>query len=314
MQTLPLALDGLPEGRLPHAFLDQAVEVQLRAHELRLAPEPLRFGQDVAVLGDQRMPVPGQVGGGFAVASGGIQVAAEAARGLTGYQLAPVAGLADGHVRSRQVRDHRGAGERSERGRRHWHPHVLADLHVQYQPRLPLGLEEQPTPEGHSGLPAQVDVIAQRRVTGGELARLVELPIVGQEGLGCHAQNPTAMDHRAAVVERAVDLQRQSNDADERKPGRGAQYHTETVLDRFEQCFLVEQVVAGIAGKPQLREQHKHCLLGSGLLHQCHRLGGVELRIRDAERRDAHRHAHQVVAVQVEEWGGRFAIHATQYL
>jgi len=57
-------------------------EVDVGDDQLLLLGEPLRLGQQVAVLVDQRLPVPGEIGRRLAHTGGGVQIAGDRPRGL----------------------------------------------------------------------------------------------------------------------------------------------------------------------------------------------------------------------------------------
>jgi hypothetical protein len=59
-------LGALAEARLACAFLHEAVEIDVRHDELRGVAEALGLGERVAVLVDQAVAVPGEIGGRFA--------------------------------------------------------------------------------------------------------------------------------------------------------------------------------------------------------------------------------------------------------
>jgi hypothetical protein len=104
----------LAEGVLPHAVGGQASEVDVGKGELRRVGEAPGLGGQGAVLVDDRVAVPGEVGGRLAEARGAVEVGREAARRLVGDELVAVALLADDDVRRREVRHHGGAGEGRE--------------------------------------------------------------------------------------------------------------------------------------------------------------------------------------------------------
>src|SRR5690606_2525808 len=99
------------EGRESRAFLNEAVEVEVRQYELLLRVEACRLGEQDVVLIDQRMPIPGQVRGGLAGARCRVEVRGGAAAGVGGAELASELGLADGDVAGREVEQHRRSGE-----------------------------------------------------------------------------------------------------------------------------------------------------------------------------------------------------------
>ena len=67
--------------------------------------------------------------------AGGVDVGGEAARRRRAGQQAAVLGAADRDRAAGQVGQHRRAGQRGLRARRHRHQHVLADLDVQHEAR-----------------------------------------------------------------------------------------------------------------------------------------------------------------------------------
>ena len=67
-------------------------EVELGGDELGLLGEPLSLREDAAVLGDQGVAVPGEIGGGLAGARSRVQVRGEAAGGLAGDEIVAVPG------------------------------------------------------------------------------------------------------------------------------------------------------------------------------------------------------------------------------
>jgi hypothetical protein len=181
--------DAVPERRLPHPLLREPFEVDLGGDDLGVLVEALRLGQHVAVLGDQGVAVPGEVGGGLAGAGRRVQVRRQAPRRLHRHELAAIAGLADRERGGREVQQDRRAGQRGVRGRRDRHPDVLADLDVDRQQRLLLALEQDAAAERDVGLAEQVDAVAGRRLRRLELARLVVLAIVRQERLRDEAED-----------------------------------------------------------------------------------------------------------------------------
>jgi hypothetical protein len=68
-----------------------------------------------------------------------------------------------------------------------------------------------------------------------------------------------------------------------------------------EQRALVEQVVAGIGRQPEFGEGHQRGALVGSLARQLDGPGGIEGRIGHAAARAGHRHAREVVRVEIEE-------------
>ena len=140
----------IAEAGHAHPVLRQPLQVNVRRDHLLAVRKALGLGQQVGVLVDQRMPVPGQVGGGFARAGAGIQIGGDALARLRGAEVVAVFGLADGDVAGREVDQHGRARQRRVGARRDGRPHVLANLGVQAE-ALEVGrLEDQVVAEGHA--------------------------------------------------------------------------------------------------------------------------------------------------------------------
>ena len=297
---LLVLLDRVAERVQAHALARDALEVDVGADEVRADNEPLRFGEQVAALVDQRLAVPAEVGRRFAEPGRRVQVGGEAARRLHADEAVPVVGLADRDVRCRQVDQHRRAGERGIARRRDRHPDVLADLAGDLQERQVGRLEDQVGAEGHVGV-EQAHRGRHRGVAGLELARLVELAVVRQVGLRHDAEDAAVADHRRAIEEAMVDAQRQADDGDRRDRGGRRGDAAERDLAGVEQGALVEQVVAGVGREAQLGEGDHDGALRRGLLEHPDRLAGVVGRIGDADVRHGDGDAREAVAVGVEE-------------
>ena len=151
------------EARHARAFLAQVIEVEVGGDQAGLGGEADRFREPLAVLVDQRVAVPGEVGGGLAGTRGGVQAAGDAARGMRGAQQPPIVRLADGDVAGGEVGQHRGAGERGQRARRQRDPQVLAHLEVQHEAGQIARLEQQVGAERH--------LLAAQAQRGGECLR-----------------------------------------------------------------------------------------------------------------------------------------------
>ncbi len=301
LQPRALALNGVAEGRLAHALLDEPLQVDLGAEHGGLVGEALGLGEQHAVLGDERVAVPGEVGGGLAGAGGRVEVGGEAAGRLAHDELAAVVGLAHGDVRGRQVEQDRGAGEGGVGRGGHGHPQVLADLDEEGEAGLLVGLEQQARAERDAALAAQGDRVAHGGVAGGELAALVELAVVGQVGLRHDAEDAALGEDDGAVVEQGVDLEGEADDADERQPPRRVEDHCQRLQTGVEEGALVEEVLAGVGRQAQLGEEGERGALVGRLAQEGDGLLGVVDRIGHADRRQGDRHTHEVVVVEVEE-------------
>ena len=76
MRAKPLAViaRAIGEARGPHAVLHQPLEVHVGSYQLLLRREALAFGEQLGVLVDQRLAIPGEVGRGLAGACGDVDM------------------------------------------------------------------------------------------------------------------------------------------------------------------------------------------------------------------------------------------------
>ena len=198
------------EGALPQPLRHEPLQVDVGHGAGRAGREALGLAEQVAVLVDEGLPVPGQVGRRLTFAGRGIQVCRQAPR--RGGAREELAVLGAGH-RDRgagQVGEDRGAGERGLGRRRHGHPHVLAHLDVQHEARHVGRVEEQVRAERHADacdLDLAADVVA-----GCEVPPLVELAVGRQVGLGGDAEDASAVDDDGAVVEPVAPGERGADD------------------------------------------------------------------------------------------------------
>ena len=112
-----------------------------------------------------------------------------------------------------------------------------------------------------------------------ELARLVKFAVVGQIGLGNHAEDASSVDNHRAIEQQMSYLQRRTHHDDHRPRRRGLANLTQTLAAAVEHRPLMEQIVAGVGRNPQLGEKCKYYLTFDRLLRQRDGFGGVESRI-----------------------------------
>ena len=134
----------------PHALLCQQLHVYIGDGDLVDVREPLRLGEQDAVLVDEAVAVPRQIGRRLSVPRWCTRTPRAAApRHRDRHSSMSICVLADRDVARRHVHQQRGARHRRSRGRRKGHPHVLADLHVHAQPRHALKAKQEIGAEGH---------------------------------------------------------------------------------------------------------------------------------------------------------------------
>ena len=199
-------------------LLPQHAEVDIGGgHDGRLR-EAFGFRQQRAVLVDAGLAVPRQVGGGLASAGGGVEVGGEAAGGLGAAEQVAGLGAADGDRAARQVGEHGGTGQGGLRAGWDGDPDVLAHLGVDGEAgQVRGGFEQQVGAEGH-GLAGEGEGLARDAVTGGEMAALVELAVVGQVDFRHGAQDAAAVEGEGGV-EQAAAVDERGADEKQREQG-----------------------------------------------------------------------------------------------
>ena len=298
---LEMIVNRLGEGVLAHAILGQAVQVDIAGDEVRTIEKSLAFRHKRAVFVDQRLPIPGEVGGGFALTGRAVDVCRQAAAGLIGDKQAPIARFCHGDIGRGDVDEDSRSGHRGIRGRRNGNPQVFANLHEECEQWLVLGLEKQPIAEGNVALAAQIDRVPEAMVGRRELAQLVEFPIIRQISLGDQAKNASLAHHRGAIEKQAIDNQRHSHDGGDGNFRRCLDDLGQRVTAGIEQRLLMKQILAGVRREPQFRERHQQGLALGGFAHQGDGLLGIERRIRHEHLRDRGSDPDEVVVVQIEK-------------
>ena len=261
------ALRNRVEHLGPAALIAQLLDVDLGGMDTALKAAVLEHG---AVFRDHLVGAEHHVGGGLAVAGAGVDVAAQELCGLHAHQMAAVAVLADDVVAGGQVADDGSAGRRQIHGGGDRGPHVLADLKAQDQLRQGDAGKHQLVAEGH-GLAAEGHgAVALRR--GGELPLLVKLAVIGQVGLGDHAQNLSFLYNNRTVIQFVIFPHGHPHGCDDFQGPGSSQNSAQSLLGAPQQGLLVEQIAAGIAGQAQLRH---HQYLGAGLVRLAHHGKGL---------------------------------------
>ena len=82
------------ERRLAHAVLRQRLQIDVDDDVRAAEREALGLADQLAALGDQAVPVPGEVGGRLAEAGGAVDLHGEVARRRAAHQLLAVLPLA----------------------------------------------------------------------------------------------------------------------------------------------------------------------------------------------------------------------------
>ena len=193
-----------------------------RARAAAASAKRSRLGEQRAVLVDQRVAVPGEVGGRFArrprrcrgrprcSAPTGCRRARGGSRPCRPSRWTPRGWRSPSRRRARRRRRAASAPRGPRRSRRAGRASAA-----------PASRKSRSAPNG-ARLPGEHDLRLARGVARRELAPLVELAVVRQVGLRHHAEQPALADERGAVVEQAVDHHRQADQRGERQVLRAA--------------------------------------------------------------------------------------------
>uniref|UniRef100_A0A0N4ZIW7 LigA n=1 Tax=Parastrongyloides trichosuri TaxID=131310 RepID=A0A0N4ZIW7_PARTI len=243
-----LALDpgAVGEGAVAQAVQTDAVHVHVGDRQMAMRREPLALGQPRAQLVNGRLTVPRQIRGALAPARGGEDIGRQGARRLAGAQQGALVGLADDDVGGRQVAQDARACERRPRRRRQRRPEVLADLDGEDEAR-PVGrLKDQARGEIDART-VQDDSVLAAAGGGREPALLIIFAVVGQIGLGDHAQHLAPAQHDGAVEQGVAVADRRADHGDHARLVRDLGQARDLALDLFQQGRLQVQVVDGRA-------------------------------------------------------------------
>ena len=253
------------EGVHPPAVVEEAAYVDLRDGQPR-GEAALR--QKGPVLGDHVVAGEDHVRGGFPLPGVGIDVAAAEPAGLPPHQLPAVGGLAHHLVGGGEVQNHRRPRPGQGGGGGLRGPEVLADLHANHQARQGIALQDHAVGEvdillagqGHQGVHA---------LPGGEPALLIELPVVGDIGLGDQTQDLSSLYDSGAIVQLVVPFvpHRQTDGREDIQVFRGLQDGPQALPGPVQEGVLKKEVGAGVAGQAQLRQYQEFYPLPLGLSH-----------------------------------------------
>ena len=122
------------------------------------------------------------------------------------------------------------------------------------RPSTSVAANSRSVPNG-AGRPATSIVQTGDAVPGGELATLVELAVVRQVQLRHHTEHLAAVDDHGGVEQPGLVAQRGADDEHRQQIGGGLDDLRQALVDRVEQGVLTQQVVDGVAGQRQFREQ-----------------------------------------------------------
>ena len=133
------------------------------------------------------------------------------------------------------------------------------------------------------------------QAAGGKPALLIELPVVGQIGLGDHRHDLAFLDGHGAVIELSGAAQGHAEHRQDLQVAGGFQDSPQALHSPFQQGVVQKQVAAGIAGKAQFRQGQDLYALLVRLPDHGEDLLGVVPAIRHPDLRGSCRHADKAV-------------------
>ena len=83
---------------------------------------------------------------------------------------------------------------------------------------------------------------------------VLKLVVIGQMGLGNHAQNPPFLYYNGAIIQFVMDSQGHSHRRHYFQVPRGLQHGFQSLLRLPQEGLLIEEIAAGVARHPQLRQ------------------------------------------------------------
>src|SRR5207249_5872580 len=104
----------LPPRALAEAVLEDRPEVDVDGHRVAGEREPLRLADDLAVLRDEPMAVPGEVRGRLPEARRAVELDGQVLGRGRAHEVLAVLPLADGHVGGGEIRQDRRTGESAD--------------------------------------------------------------------------------------------------------------------------------------------------------------------------------------------------------
>ena len=194
----------------PQALRPQQVQVDVGHRAAWALREPLRLGEQDAVLPDHRLAVPGEVGGRLALARRRVHVGREAPRRRGPAQQAAVVGPADGDRAAGEVGQHGRSGERAPP--RWAAPAPTCPRRSRRAARTPARRRRRTAGRGRTGPRRRRAGPSAQVVAGRDLPPLVELAVGRQVRLGHHAEDAPAVHDDRRVVDPVPVPQRGADD------------------------------------------------------------------------------------------------------
>ena len=215
------------------------------------------FRQDVAAFRDQLMSAVDGVGSGLAAARSAVDVYAFAPARMGRYQGAAIIALAYHLIACRKVQDDVRSRLRQAGGRGCGHPHILAYLRRQGQPRQGDALAHHIAHgEGHAHSSAGEGHFPRHSVEGCEVARFVKLPVGGDIRLGISRDYPAARYDKGAVIQLVLHCDRRAHGEDGVEIPCIFRQIKEGVRAAAEQFFLQKKIAERISAQGKFGEDY----------------------------------------------------------
>ena len=234
-----------------------------------------------------------QIGAALPLARIRIEIGAQQPRRLAGHQHAAVIGLAHALVAGRRIHDHCRARHGQPHARRIGHPQILTDLRADGQ-RGHLAAAKQHFPAERHPAPQQLHLAHGRR-SGREVAHFIIDAVIRQIALGHHAQHAPALDERRAIVQPALQRQRQPHADGHVQRDRSVAYARKRLERTVQQRPRQKQIRRRIARYAQLRQRQQLRLPRVCLTHQRNYALRVSRAVRHPYFRRSYRHAHKSI-------------------
>ena len=233
------------------------VQIQLRKN--RLVFESRSLCQHASVLCDHMMPGKNEILRGFPVPRARIDIAAQKPRARGSDQALTVGVLSHRLVGGGQVDNHRRARLcKRRRGRIH-HPDVLAQLTAHHKPfQIPAG-KQQISAKGY-GLSQHFD-LGQFPAACCKMPHFIKFPIVWNVLLRDKPQNRAILKRCRHIVKLSVLFKRKPHKRQRIVSFCMLQNYLQPVQTFFQQAFLQKQILTGISGQTQLRQNDQLCTL-----------------------------------------------------
>ena len=250
--TCRILLGGVLEALVFHPVGADSAQVAVADQHIVRRNGFLRFGKEPSVLPDQALAGEDQVLRGFRGTGGTVGIDAVQRGGLVLHQPPAIGALADGFVGGGEVQNHLRAVQRQKRRRRQGRPHILTDLHAQQR----AANAENGSRENGDRLAQKLRQILRHLRPGGKPALFVKLIIIGNVGLRHQGVNLSPGNDGGAVVHPHSRPDGQSHHR--RYAGVifcAVSNFSDSLLNSRPEGVLKEQILTGIPGKRQLREQ-----------------------------------------------------------